>query len=104
MRGACASIPRVAEMRMESGGGVSCGELPENIKNKEREGCDAHRELTWGGRDESRGGLYLAGLSCKMVAGVRERGGAFVSCVVLPKGGSDEEGRGYSGLSRAARI
>ena len=39
-----------------------------------------------------------------MVEGVRERGGAVVSHAVLPRGDSDEEGRGYGGLPRAARI
>ena len=56
MKGACASITRVAEMRRESGASVSCDELPTNIRNKGREGCVADRELPWGGRDESRGG------------------------------------------------
>jgi len=58
MRGACASVPRVANVRRESGGGVSCGELPKNIRSKGREGCDADQELPGGGRDESRGGGF----------------------------------------------
>ena len=57
MRGACASISRVAGMRRESGGGVSCGGVLESIRNEGREGCDADRELPWGCRDESRGAL-----------------------------------------------
>ncbi len=49
-------------MRRESGGGVSCGELPENIRNKGREGCDADRFLLWGGSDESRRGALTSRL------------------------------------------
>ena len=58
MKGACASIPRVAEMRRESGGGVCCGELPESIKDEKRHGCDADRVLPLGDSDESRGGGF----------------------------------------------
>ena len=39
-----------------------------------------------------------------MVGGVRERGGSFARCSVLPKGGRDEEERGCSELSRDVRI